>query len=70
MPNNDFLLFTTKHDVDEATFHDIFDFWSKHGEVHTYLVGVNSTTDALGQRYHRKPKDDNWNDERRCWNCI
>ena len=56
MPNNDFLPFTTKHDVDEATF---FDLWSKHSEVHTYLVGINGTTDALGQRYHGKPKDDN-----------
>ena len=68
MPNNDFLLFTAKHDVDEATFHDILDLWSKHSEVHTYLVGINGTTDALGQRYHSKAKDDNWDDEQRCWN--
>ena len=56
MPNNEFLLFTTKHDVDEATFHDILDFWSTYGEVHNYLLATNGTTDALRQRYRSKPK--------------
>ena len=45
MPNNDFLLFTHKHDVDEATFHDILVLWSEHGEAHTF-VGINGATDV------------------------